>query len=279
MTLNCEVLSDNIEYMKSMADNSVDLVMTSPPYAEQRKNTYGGISEDKYVEWFIPIAKEIYRVLKPSGSFVLNIKEHASDGVRSLYTYELVIALAKVFRFSDTFIWHKINPFPMGGNKRLKDGFEYCFWFTKSNDYKFYPNNVLEPSKSKSHEAEKLRSGDDRSYEKGSTENYGYFKIKKRFAPDMVRPSNVLSMKTDCSSHEHSATFPIELPEFFIKLMTDKDDLVFDPFSGSGTTLVAAKGLGRNYTGCDIVEKYVNIANNRLDNVFVQENMFDIVKE
>jgi site-specific DNA-methyltransferase (adenine-specific) len=94
--------------LKNLADNSVDLIVTSPPYADQRKKTYGGIHPDKYVEWFLPISRELLRVLKPTGTFVLNMKEKVINGERSTYVMELVIAMRKQgWLWTEEFIWHK----------------------------------------------------------------------------------------------------------------------------------------------------------------------------
>ena len=255
------VCMDCLQFMRSMEDDSVDLVMTSPPYAMQRKSTYGGVDADRYPFWMETVGKEIFRVLKPSGSFVLNIKENVEDGVRSFYVYETVGRLARVFRWTDTFIWNKLNPFPTGSKKRLKDGFEYCYWFTKTPEYKFFPDSVLVPSTSKYLESEKRR----KNKAGHKCKNGSGMDMTKRYVSDMIRPSNVISLATDTTNHLHPASFPLGLPLFFIKLMTEEDDVVFDPFMGSGTTLLAAQQLGRKYTGCDVVEKYVEITNERLD--------------
>ena len=122
------VNSDCLEQLKLMQDNSVDLVITSPPYAMQRKDLYGGVSVEDFPQWFSEIALEVKRVLKPTGSFVVNIKENCDNGVRETYVMETILKVANILRFTDTYIWKKINPFPTGGNKRLKDAFEYCFW-------------------------------------------------------------------------------------------------------------------------------------------------------
>lgn len=248
--------------MKSIPDNCIDTIITSPPYANQRITTYGGISEDYYPEWMLEIGREIYRILKPSGSFVLNIKENVCNGARNTYVFKTVLALSEIFIWSDTFIWNKLNPYPTGNKKRLKDGFEYCYLFTKTKDYKFKPDNVLIKSESKWLKSEKLRKN------KGShnVSNGSGMDMSSRCSSDMVRPSNVLTLAVDCTNHEHPATFPTGLPEFFIRLLTDEGDIVYDPFAGSGTTLVVAKYLKRNYLGSEINNKYIDIIKNRLKN-------------
>ena len=124
--------SDCLKWLKKQDDDSVDLFITSPPYADRRKNTYGGISEEKYVDWFTPIAKEIYRVMKPSGSFFLNIKPHTNKGERVLYVFDLILKLKRDigFRFTDEFCWTKLGV-PGKFNGRFKNAFEPVYHFTK----------------------------------------------------------------------------------------------------------------------------------------------------
>lgn len=242
------ICADCLAYMKTMPEESVDLVVTSPPYAQQRKKAYGGIDENDFPLWFLDISREIYRILKPTGSFVLNIKEHVENGRRSTYVLKTLLLLSEVFIWNDTYIWNKTNPFPTGSKKRLKDGFEYCFLFTKTKEYKFYPNNVLVKSTSKYLVSEKRRKNNgSHDVSNGSGMN-----MSRRYVSDMVRPSNVISFPTDTTNHSHPATFPLALPDFFIRLLTEEGDLVYDPFAGSGTTLRAAENLGRHYLGTDI---------------------------
>lgn len=252
---------DCLQYMKKIPDNSIDVIITSPPYAEQRTNTYGGISANEYPDWMSTIGKEINRVLKPSGSFVLNIKEHVHNGARDTYVLETILKLSHIFIWSDTYIWNKTNPFPTGSKKRLKDGFEYCYLFTKTKNHKFRPQHVLEPSQSKWLKSEQKRKN------KGThnVKNGSGMNMSSRCAPTMVRPSNVITFPTDCTNHKHPATFPLALPTFFIKLLSDENDIIYDPFAGSGTTLLAAKQLNRQYIGSELMPEYVDIAKNRID--------------
>lgn len=252
MEIDCVYVQDCLETMANMEPETVDLIVTSPPYAKQRD--YEGMEAEKYPERFMVFAKEIYKVLAPSGSFVLNIKEHVTKGNRDPYVFKTVLALSTLFNWKDTYIWNKTNPFPTGSKKRLKDGFEYCFWFTKTQDYKFFPENVLIPSTSKCLESEKRRKNNGRH----DSNNSSGMKMSKRCAAnDMVRPSNVITFPIDCTNHEHPATFPLALPSFFIRLMSEPGDLVYDPFCGSETTLIAAKELNRHYVGSEIEGKWL----------------------
>lgn len=107
-TVHKIILGDSLQKLRKLEDNSVDLIVTSPPYADARKNTYGGVHPDQYVEWFLPISKEMLRVLKPTGTFILNIKERVSDGERHTYVLELLLGLKKQgWLWTEEFIWHK----------------------------------------------------------------------------------------------------------------------------------------------------------------------------
>jgi DNA modification methylase len=244
-----------------------DLLIFSPPYTQQRQNAYGGISEKDYPDWMLSVVRAGMKVLKPSGSLVINIKEHASNGVRSLYVLKTTLLLAEEFRYVDEFIWNKTNPFPTGSKKRLKDGFERCLHFTKNPDYKFFPDNVRTKSVSK------WAGDNERRKNKGAhnTSNGSGMNMSKRVTGELVRPSNVITMPASGLNIGHPAVFPIGLPEFFINLMTEPGDIIVDPFLGSGTTALAALQLGRKYIGIEQSDDYVRLAESRID-VFTNEN-------
>lgn len=263
MQLNQIIHGDCLSVLSRLHEESgefADLLVTSPPYAEQRKESYGGIPEDEYPDWMLSVVRAGMKVLKPSGSVVINIKEHAHKGVRSLYVLETVLRLAKEFRFVDEFIWNKTNPFPTGNKKRLKDGFERCLHFTKSQNYQFFPDAVRTKSTSK------WAGANERRKNKGAftTTNGSRMDMSKRITGDLVRPSNVITLPSSCINIGHPATFPVELPEFFIRLMTKEGDVVLDPFIGSGTTALAAQGLNRKFLGIEMDENYVELANRRI---------------
>ena len=128
-------LGDSKKILKKLPDNSVDLIFTSPPYADQRKSTYGGIHPDKYVDWFLPISEELFRVLKPSGTFVLNIKEKVVKGERSTYVIELILGMKKQgWLWTEEFIWHKKNAFPGKWSNRFRDSWERLLQFNKDKN-------------------------------------------------------------------------------------------------------------------------------------------------
>jgi len=200
------------------------------------------------------------RILKTTGSLVINIKEHVINGVRSLYVLETTLLLAKEFRYVEEYIWNKTNPFPTGSKKRLKDGFERCLHFTKNAEYQFYPDSVRDKSTSK------WAGDNERRKNKGAhnTRNGSGMNMSKRITEELVRPSNVITMPASCLNIGHPAVFPIELPSFFIRLMTKEGDLVLDPFLGSGTTALAAVKLGRQFLGIERSEEYVRLAESRI---------------
>ena len=256
------VYAGNVSTMLSVLDDDfADLIVTSPPYAERRKKAYGGIPAEKYVEWFLPISAELRRVLKPTGSFVLNIKEGTHDGERQTYVYELALALRKQgWLFVDEMIWHKTNPFPTGNKNRLKDGFERCYHFAKTKKFKFFPDVVRTKS------ASKWARDNERRKNKGAhrTTNGSGMNMSRRVVGDLVRPSNVVTMPSSSINIGHPAAFPLGLPEFFIRLMTEEGDVVLDPFMGSGTTALVARGLGRRYVGVELSEDYLWASAERL---------------
>jgi site-specific DNA-methyltransferase (adenine-specific) len=130
---------DCLDILPKLAPKSVDLIVTSPPYADQRKDTYGGVHPDLYVEWFLPIADELKRVLKDEGSFILNIKERVVNGERHTYVIELILALRKQgWLWTEEYMWHKRNSYPGKWPNRFRDGWERCLHFTKQKNFAMY---------------------------------------------------------------------------------------------------------------------------------------------
>ena len=244
--------------MRDFPDACVDLVFTSPPYADRRSHTYGGLPEEEYVDWFLPRAEQIKRVLKPTGSFVLNIKEHADKGQKVLYVYELVIALVRKtgFMFVDDFVWHKEATFRTKHSNRFTDSWEHLYHFGVENKRKMNKDRVKAPSKMTidrlRHEMRRKKSETTKTYTKsGFTTNRGIF--GENFLKDkLIYPDNVLKLPSVNRNTGHSAPFPPKLPEFFIKLFTDEGDLVLDPFAGTGTTCRVARNLRRRWCGIEI---------------------------
>ena len=264
--LNKIICGDCLDAMKKLPEDCVDLIVTSPPYADNRKNTYGGISPDKYVEWFLPISREMLRILNPAGTFILNIKEKVVDGERSTYVLELILEMKKQgWLWTEEFIWHKKNSFPGKWSNRFRDSWERCLQFNKNKKFAMYQDAVKVPigSWAKS----RLKNLSDTDLIRDEAKNKSGFgkKVSNWLDKDTVYPTNVLYLSTQCSNKNHSAAFPEELPAWFIKLFTERGETVLDPFVGSGTTAVASKKLGRNYIGIDIMREYCDLSEANLE--------------
>lgn len=255
------ILGDCLDVLKNLPDNSVDLIVTSPPYADQRKSTYGGIGPDKYVEWFLPITKELKRVLHPKGTFVLNIKEKVVDSERHTYVMELIIEMRKQgWLWTEEFIWHKKNCFPGKWPNRFRDSWERLLQFNKTKDFNMYQDAVRVPMGDWAKTRLKNLSETDKRRD-NSKVGSGFGKnVSKWVGRDLAYPTNVLVMATESSNKKHSAVFPKELPSWFIKLFTKPGDVVLDPFLGSGTTSIAAFQLDRNSIGIEMQEEYHKLA-------------------
>jgi site-specific DNA-methyltransferase (adenine-specific) len=251
---------DSKEVLKTLPDNSVDLIITSPPYADRRKQTYGGKSPDHYVEWFLPISKELLRVLKPDGTFILNIKEKAENGERSTYVLELILALRKQgWLWTEEFIWHKKNSYPGKWPNRFRDAWERLLQFNKTKSFNMYQDEVKIPIGDWANERLKKLSETDKIRDNAKNGSGFGKNISNWLGKETVYPSNVLHLSTECSNKNHSAAFPDALPEWFIKLFTKEHNVVLDPFAGSGTTLRVAKNLNRNSIGIEIMSGYVEM--------------------
>ena len=258
-------LGDSKEQLKLLPDSSVDLIVTSPPYADQRKSTYGGIHPDKYAEWFLPISEQLMRVLKPTGTFVLNIKEKVVEGERSTYVMELILEMRKQgWLWTEEFIWHKKNCYPGKWPNRFRDAWERALQFNKNRKFNMYQEEVMVPMGDWANSRLKNLSETDKIRD-NSKVGSGFGKnISNWVDRDKAYPTNVLHLATECNNKNHSAAFPEELPEWFIKLFTKENDVVLDPFMGSGTTLIVANRLKRNSIGIDVVPEYFEMVNRKL---------------
>jgi site-specific DNA-methyltransferase (adenine-specific)/site-specific DNA-methyltransferase (cytosine-N4-specific) len=255
------LLGDSREVLKTLEDNTVDLILTSPPYADRRKNTYGGIAPKHYVEWFLPISEQLLRVLKPSGTFILNIKEKADNGERNVYVLELILALRNQgWLWTEEFIWHKKNCYPGKWPNRFRDAWERLLQFNKTKNFPMYQEAVMVPVGEWANGRLKHLSEIDKIRD-NSKSGSGFGKnISNWLNRSMVYPTNVVQFATVCNNKNHSAPFPEELPEWFIRLFTKKYDWVLDPFLGSGTTVKVAQRMERHSIGIEIVPEYVEMA-------------------
>ena len=256
------------DVLKDFPDDSIDLIFTSPPYADQRQRTYGGIRPDHYVDWFMPKADQFFRVLKPSGTFVLNIKERAVNGERHTYVIELILEMRRRgWLWTEEFMWHKKNSYPGKWPNRFRDNWERLLQFNKQRKFNMYQEAVMVPvgdwaNGRLAHLSETDKIRDESRVGSGFGKN-----ISNWVGRDMVYPNNVIHMATESSNKRHSAVFPLSLPTWFVKLFTQPGDVVLDPFIGSGTTAVAALSLGRRYVGIDTNEEYVRLSEERLADV------------
>ena len=244
----------------------MNLIVTSPPYADSRQDTYGGIAPDKYVDWFLPIAAELKRVLTDDGSFILNIKERVVSGERHTYVLELILALRRQgWRWTEEYMWHKKNCAPGKWPNRFRDAWERCLDFTEQKRFKMNQEAVMVQTGDWAKTRLKKLGGND-VVRFNSQVGSGFGKnIANWVGREKAYPTNVLHMATECGNKNHSAAFPRELPTWFIKLFTAEGDTVLDPFMGSGTTCVAANELGRNYLGIELKDEYYREATSNIN--------------
>jgi DNA modification methylase len=266
-------LGDSLGFLRKLPDESINLVITSPPFALQRRKQYGNVTQSEYIEWIIPFAHEIYRVLRSDRSFVLDLGGSWIKGqpTRSLYHFEVVLAFTKLvgFHLAQEFYWYNPAKLPTPAEWvsvrriRVKDSVNTVWWFSKTPYPKASNRNVLvEYSGSmkdllvNGYRAKLRPSGHD---------------ISTKFQRDNggAIPSNLLQISNTesnteyqqlCRKHDipvHPARFPKALPEFFIKMLTDVEDVVLDPFGGSMVTGAASEELKRKWIGIDLVPDYI----------------------
>ena len=259
------IFGDSAEELRKLADNSVDLIITSPPYADQRKDTYGGIHPNKYVEWFLPISKELLRVLKPDGTFILNIKEKVVNGERSTYVMELIIEMRKQgWLWTEEFIWHKKNSFPGKWPNRFRDSWERLIQFNKTKTFNMYQDEVKIPIGDWAKGRLKNLSETDKIRDNAKNGSGFGKNVSNWVGKETVYPTNVLHLATECNNKNHSAAFPEELPEWFIKLFTKEFDTVLDPFAGSGTTMFVSSRMKRHSIGIEIMPEYYEMIKSKI---------------
>lgn len=256
---------DCVEILKTLPKDSVDLIVTSPPYADNREGSYGGVPVGRYVDWFLPISEGLRRVLRPDGSFILNVKERVVTGERGTYVYQLVMAMRdQGWRWTEEYIWHKRNTSPGRWPNRFRDLWEHCYHFTRSSRFRMYQDAVKVPVGSWAKTRLANLSETDMVRDESRTRSGFGKNVSNWVGRKTVYPGNVLHLATESGNKGHSAAFPVELPSWFIRLFTEERDVVLDPFMGSGTTAVAALRLHRHFIGIELSDEYREVALGRI---------------
>jgi site-specific DNA-methyltransferase (adenine-specific) len=267
MEINKVYNGDCLELLKKLDDNSVDLIITSPPYSDIKGyKDFNGIHPDNYCDWFLPIISEISRVMKPSGSFILNINDKVVDRFRHPYVFDLISRISKEtdLKMFERLFWNKLKGLP--NRSRFSDRIEFVFWFVKSKDFYFDIDKFRQPYSEKSIKRMKkpLKKRFARTEENSSSGEYKEWKPN----PLGALPTTLINISSESKriSDNHVAVYPLEFAQYFIEGSSKPGDLVLDPFMGTGTTGIACKVLGRNWLGFDLIEEYVEFANNRISN-------------
>jgi len=267
---------DALDLMSTIQNGVVDLIMTSPPFGLVRKKEYGNVDAGQYLNWFRPFAIEFKRILKKNGSFVIDIGGAWIPGqpTRSLYQYELLIMLCKEFGFhlAQEFFWWNPSKLPTPAEwvnirrVRVKDAVNCVWWLSPTPWPKAHNLRVLTPySESmkgllKHGYNAKLRPSGHSISENFSINNGASIPPNLIAIANTESNSSYLRLCREKGVKPHPARYPTELPEYFIRMLTDKDDLVFDPFAGSCVTGEVAERLKRKWICCDTIEKYLETA-------------------
>lgn len=289
--LGASYMADSLEAMKAIPDNSVDVVVTSPPYALHFKKAYGNVAASEYVAWFLPFAAEIKRILKEDGSFILNIAGSWNKGqpTRSISQYKLLVALVEeigLFLAQEAY-WYNPAKMPVPAEWvtvrriRVKDAVEHVWWFGKTEWPKANNRTVLKPY---SKDMLRLNAKGLKATQRpgGYAINEGFSKVDSggSIPPNVVQdemPDDFLVFGNNSANDKytvrckeagvtiHPARFPAALPEFFIKLVSVEGDIVLDPFAGSNTTGAVCERLNRRWLAFDQVEEYVEGGKFRFD--------------
>lgn len=261
----CTIINGDCREVMKTYDGQVDLIVTSPPYADARRKHYDGIHPDEYEGWFLTFHEPFFNALKADGSLVINIKDKVVNGGRHRFVWRTIEALCKRGWHSiDDYIWHKTNPMPGYWPTRLRDGWEYCFHLAKSKRPFFDSYAVRKPIGAWV-ESRLRKLGENDLSRHNSVNESGFGRdISKWVGKRTVSPSNVISLALVGKNQGHPAVFPVDLPLFFTKLLCPEDGLVVDPFAGSGTTGIAALSLGRRCVLIDNNPTYCQAAIRRL---------------
>jgi site-specific DNA-methyltransferase (cytosine-N4-specific) len=262
--------ADALDVLRQLPENSVQLVMTSPPFALRRKKAYGNVAADDYVEWLWPFAQEIFRVLRPDGSFVLDLGgAWNAGGTRSLYQYRLVVRLCELFHLAQEFYWYNPSRLPTPAEwvtirrTRVKDAVNMLWWLSKTAEPNADNRRVLRPYSNSMKRL--LRDGYDVALRPSQHEIGPHFQRDNGGAI----PPNLLEIPNTCSNDQylrrckatgmpiHPARFPPAVPEFFVRFLSEPGQLVLDPFAGSNVTGMVAQEHKRRWIAIEVNETYV----------------------
>lgn len=264
---------DSLEFMRDIGDGTIDLVVTSPPYALHFKKEYGNASQDKYVSWFLPFANQIKRILKENGSFVLNVGGAWTPGapVRSLYHFRLLLALCDElgFHLCQEFFWYNPAKMPAPAEWvnvrriRVKDSVEYLYWLSPTPFPEANNSKVL---REYSPDMKRLiKRGVNKTVRPSGHNITSNFSNDKggSIPPNLIRCGNnesnsrYMKLCKEMGRKIHPARFPAELPRFFIEFLTEPGQIVLDPFAGSNTTGAVAESLERKWIAVELDKTYV----------------------
>lgn len=286
-------LADSLSLLNALPADSINLVLTSPPYALHFKKEYGNVEKSDYVDWFLSFAREIFRSLAPDGSFILNIGGSYNKGLptRSIYHYKLLVALVEEvgFHLAQECFWYNPAKLPMPAEWvtvrriRVRDSVEHVWWLSKTPWPKADNRAVLKPY---SPDMIRLNQRGVRATVRPSGHNIkaSFDKvsaggsippnvIEEGVADDLLRFGNNAANDAytkQCKAAKvkiHPARFPAALPEFFIKLLTQEADVVLDPFAGSNTTGAVAETHQRRWIAVESVEEYLEGSKFRFPNL------------
>ncbi len=262
--------ADALDVLRQLPEDSVQLVMTSPPFALRRKKAYGNVAADDYVEWLWPFAQEIFRVLRPDGSFVLDLGgAWNAGGTRSLYQYRLIVRLCELFHLAQEFYWYNPSRLPTPAEwvtirrTRVKDAVNMLWWLSKTAEPNADNRRVLRPYSRSMKRL--LRDGYDVALRPSQHEIGPHFQRDNGGAI----PPNLLEIPNTCSNDQylrrcraagmlvHPARFPPAVPEFFVRFLSEPGQLVLDPFAGSNVTGMVAQEHKRRWIAVEVNETYV----------------------
>jgi site-specific DNA-methyltransferase (cytosine-N4-specific) len=270
-------VGNSLDLLRKLDSDSIDLVITSPPFALQREKEYGNKNQIDYLDWIIQFGYEIYRILKTTGSFVLDLGGAYVKGkpVRSLYNYQVLIRMCEEcgFNLAEEFFWHNPSKLPSPiewVNKRkirAKDSVNTVWWFSKSDFPKANVKNILTPYSDRMkkllndpdafYKPKKRPSGHDISKNFGTNNNGGAIPSNLLQFSNSDSGSSYFRLCKQFDAKRHPARFPNKLPKFFIDFLTDEKDIVVDIFAGSNTTGEEAEKAKRRWISCDLDREYL----------------------